>query len=144
VKPALDKLPVFVRGGSILPIAPVVQSTNEMPQGALTLRVYAGDACTGELYQDDGKTYAYQHGGYLRMQFSCTLAADSLHIKIGAHEGSHPAWWKEIRVEVYGWKPTSSQLAVNGKRVPQTPDRQAHSISFTIADDGRGVDVELR
>jgi len=33
VTPELSQLPVFVRAGSILPIAPVVQSTNETPQG---------------------------------------------------------------------------------------------------------------
>jgi alpha-glucosidase len=141
---ALDQLPVFVRGGSILPIAPVVQSTNETPQGPLTLRVYAGDACTGELYQDDGKSYAYQHGGYLRIQFSCEFTADNLHLKIGAHEGSYPAWWKEIHMEVYGWKHSSLQLVVNGKRIPQTLDQQAHSTGFIIADDGHGMDVELK
>ena len=144
VTPALDRLPVFVRGGSILPIAPIVQSTNETPRGPLTLRVYAGDACTGELYQDDGKSYAYQHGEYLRMEFSCELASDNLHLKIGAHEGSYPAWWKEIHVEVYGWKHSPSQLVVNGKRIPQTMDQQAHSTSFIIADDGHGTDVELK
>ena len=144
VTPALDLLPVFVHGGSILPIAPIVQSTNETLRGPLTLRVYAGDPCTGELYQDDGKSYAYQHGGYLRMQFSCELTADNLHLKIGAHEGSYPAWWKEIHIEVYGWKHFPLQLVVNGKRIPQTPDQQAHSTSFIIADDGRGIDVELK
>ena len=144
VTPSLDQLPVFVRGGSILPIAPIVQSTNETPRGPLTLRVYAGDACMGELYQDDGKSYAYQHGGYLRMQFSCELTADNLHLKIGAHEGSYPAWWKEIRIEVYGWKHSPLQLGVNGKRILQAPDQQAHSTSLIIADDGRGMDIELK
>ena len=144
VTPSLDRLPVFVHGGSILPIAPIVQSTNETPRGPLTLRVYAGDPCTGELYQDDGKSYAYRNGGYLRMQFCCEFAADNLRLKIGAHEGSYPAWWKEIHIEVYGWKHSPLQLVVNGKRIPQTLDQQAHSTTFIIADDGRGMDVELK
>ena len=42
-----------------LPMAPIVQSTSETPQGPLTFRVYLGDSCAGELYQDDGKSYAY-------------------------------------------------------------------------------------
>ena len=78
------------------------------------------------------------------MKFSCEFTADSLHLKIGAHEGSYPAWWKEIRIEVYGWKHLSLQLAVNGKRIPQSPDQQAHSTSFIIADEGRGANIELK
>lgn len=78
------------------------------------------------------------------MQFSCELTANSLHLKIGAHEGSYPAWWKEIRIEVYGWKYSPLLLVVNGKRIPPALDQQVHSTSFIIADDGRGADVELK
>jgi hypothetical protein len=86
ISPELAKLPVFVRAGSILPIAPIVQSTNETPNGPLTLRVYVGNQCMEELYQDDGKTYAYQRGNYLRMNFSCeeTMGAITSSNTIGA------------------------------------------------------------
>jgi len=100
--------------------------------------------CSGELYQDDGKSYAYRHGGFLRMQFSCEFGADNLRLKVGAHEGSYPAWWKDIHVEVYGWKPAVQQLVVDGKRVSLASDQHTRSISFMIADDGRGVDVQLK
>ena len=43
VNPTPDALPVYVRAGAILPIEPLVQSTEETPQGPLTLRIYAGD-----------------------------------------------------------------------------------------------------
>ena len=72
----LRTLPVFVHAGSILPIAPLVESTNQIPQGPLSLRVYAGDDCNGSVYQDDGRTYAYKDGAYLRMQITCQIASD--------------------------------------------------------------------
>jgi alpha-glucosidase len=144
VSPELAQLPVFVRGGSILPIAPVVQSTNETPQGPLTLRVYVGDQCSGELYQDDGKTYAYRRGVYLRMQFSCEKTADGMRLKIGPHSGSYPAWWNEIHAEVYGWTPTQNQVLVNGKQIPAHMQRQAESVELTIEDSGKGADIEMR
>jgi alpha-glucosidase len=43
VTPALDRLPVFVRAGAILPTQPLVQSTSQTPQGPLSLDVYPGD-----------------------------------------------------------------------------------------------------
>jgi alpha-glucosidase len=144
VSPQLASLPVYVRAGSIMPIAPLVQSTNETPQGPLTLRVYAADSCSGELYQDDGKTYAYQHGDYLRMKFSCQKTADGLILKISPHEGTYPAWWKTIHAEIYGWSPTEGNILVNAKAVQLPIDKQSQSIGFTIVDDGRGVEIELK
>jgi alpha-glucosidase len=144
VTPELSQLPVFVRAGSILPIAPVVQSTNETPQGPLTLRVYLGDKCAGELYQDDGKTYAFQHGAYLRMKFSCQRTTEGLRLTIGPHEGSYPAWWKEIHAEIYGFTPKQGGVVVNGSKIPALIAMEPRRAAFTIMDDGKGADVELK
>ena len=144
VSASVSQLPVFVRAGSILPIAPIVQSTNETPQGPLTLRIYAGDQCEGRLYQDDGRTYAYQQGAFLRMKFSCRVTPEGLQLEIGAHEGSFPAWWKEIRAVVYGWNPTHGDILVNSKRALAHLDRDPQSIDFVIPDDGKGLTVEVR
>lgn len=144
VSPALDQLPVFVRAGSILPIAPVVQSTNEAPKGALTLRVYVGDHCSGELYLDDGKTYAFQHGAYLRTKFGCEKTAKGLRVTVSPHEGPYPAWWKEIHTEIYGWSPKQGKVFSHEKEVPVQLDREPQGVGFLIADDGEGIDIEVR
>jgi alpha-glucosidase len=144
VTPAVDQLPVFARAGSILPIQPVIQSTNQTPQGTLTLRIYVGDQCAGELYLDDGNTFAYQHGAFLKMKFSCERDGDGLHLVIGQHLGSYPAWWKEIHAEIYGWTPTQGRVFVQDKEVPVHMDHEAQSIGFVIADDGHGADVEVK
>ena len=143
-EPSLDTLPVFVRGGSILPVAPLVESTNETPNGPLTLRVYAGSACSGTLYQDDGKTYAYQHGEFLRMRFDCQAKPDGFHLQVSQHEGSYAAWWKELRIEVYGWNPTVRQGLVNGKPLSSTFASIPNGLAITVPDDGHGLDLVLR
>jgi alpha-glucosidase len=144
VTPELSQLPVFVRGGSILPISPVVQSSGETPRGPLTLRVYPGDGCSGELYQDDGKTYAFQRGVYLRMKFSCNKTTEGMRIDISSHEGSYPAWWKEMHVEIFGLTPKQSDLYANGKRISGAMDESPESIGFTVEDDGKGEVIEIK
>jgi alpha-glucosidase len=144
VTPELAQLPVYVHAGSILPIASVTQSTNEIPRGALTLRVYAGDACSGELYQDDGKSYEFQHGMYLRVKFSCQVKTGGIHLMIGPHEGSYPAWWKEIRVEIYGVTPKQGELHVNAGKIAQGIQVNPNGADFVVADDGKGADIDLR
>jgi alpha-glucosidase len=146
IHPELASLPVFVRGGAILPIAPLVQSTNETPQGALILRVYAGDACAGHLYLDDGKTYAYQAGGSLRMDFRCEATADGLRLYLGEHKGSYPAWWKQVSFEIYGWSPSQHTALLDGSRVDQAMIiiPASGKLALTIPDNGRGEVLELK
>jgi alpha-glucosidase len=144
VTPTLAELPVFVRAGTILPIAPIVESSNETPRGPLTLRVYAGDQCSGQLYQDDGKTYAYTRGAFLRMEFSCRQSGDGLEIQIGAHQGTFPAWWKEIQLEVHGWTPKQGEALVNGQKLAAHIDLEPHSFGFLIRDDGKGAVVSMK
>ena len=144
VKPDLAQLPVYIRAGAILPMAPLVQSTNETPHGPLTLRVYQGDPCTGEIYQDDGKSYAYRDGAYLKIKMTCRQTTEGLRIEIGAHEGSYPAWWKELRIELYGWRPRSGELVVNGTRNSARIEQTKAFISFSVPDDRKGEIIEVR
>ena len=129
VTPTLDALPVYVRGGSILPIAPLTQSTAETPQGPLTLRVFPPgvgaeaqpEACEGDVYTDDGHTFDFRRGQFARVHFTCTAAADgAIHVTIDQQGGSWTPWWREYRVEVVGWKPTTHRATVDGAAAPLT------------------------
>jgi alpha-glucosidase len=140
--PRLETLPIFVREGTILPLQPLTQSTSEIPRGALTLRVYPGKNCEGSVYQDDGTTMAYQHGAFLRMQFSCEQTTSGIKLHIGLHEGTYQPWWKQLQVEVYGWSSSSSRVLGKGT-IESTVDPVHHMVSIIIPDDGRGTDLEL-
>jgi alpha-glucosidase len=144
IKPELAILPVFVRAGAILPMQPLVQSTSETPDGPLTLRVYAGDSCSGDLYLDDGKSNAFERGESLRMHFGCTVTADGLELSIGAHQGPYPAWWKQIRAEIFGWTPEQNRVLVNGHPAPLAMDSLPHGIFVNVADDGKGMELKLQ
>jgi len=58
----IDTLPLFVRAGSIVPLGSEVDST-EQKQAIASVRVYPGANGTFTLFEDDGKTYAYEKGG---------------------------------------------------------------------------------
>jgi alpha-glucosidase len=144
IHPDLASLPVFVRAGAILPLAPLVQSTDETPQGPLTLRVYAGDACAGHLYLDDGKTYDYKNGVSLRMDFNCEVTADGLRLKLGKHEGSYPAWWHQIHIEIYGWLPREHIARLDGRSIDLGLSSFSGHLAFTIPDNERGALLVLK
>jgi alpha-glucosidase len=142
--PELASLPVFVRAGSILPMQPLVQSTNEIPHGPLTLRVYVGKPCSGDLYLDDGKSYAFEHGDSLRMHFGCEITQDGLNLSIGSHQGPYPAWWKEIRAEVYGWTPKQNRVQINDRTAPLPVEQLPHGFFVTVADQGNGAELRIQ
>ena len=143
VVPELSKLPVFVRAGSILPIAPLVQSTDETPHGALTLRVYVGNECSGSLYQDDGKTYGYRRGVYLRKKFTCQLTGEGLRVSIGPNEGTYPAWWANLHVEIYGWKPVQGKVFMK-EETGLHLENHPQSVAFDVADRAEGLTLVVK
>jgi alpha-glucosidase len=146
IQPNLDTLPVYVREGSILPMQPLTQSTEEAPQGPLTLRVYPGTDCHGSLYQDDGKTLAYTRGEFLRVEFSCVMTQQGLSLHIGEHQGSFHPWWNQIHLELYGWDSPTAKVSLKGKPNPPTAsiDASKHRITFDLSDDIHGTDLDIR
>jgi alpha-D-xyloside xylohydrolase len=57
----IDTLPLFIRAGSIVPLGEAIESTSQI-QNIAKVRVYPGADGDFTLYQDDGKTYAYENG----------------------------------------------------------------------------------
>jgi alpha-glucosidase len=146
VKPALAELPVYVRAGTILPMQPLVQSTDEKPNGPLTLRVFPpapGEACRGDIYQDDGISFDFRKGAYLRLRMTCSEAADgTLTISIPAREGSFKPWWTSLRIEAIGLTQPATAATANGQK--STLERTTLGWATTIADTGKPQTIVLR
>jgi alpha-glucosidase len=150
ITPTLEDLPVYARGGSVVPEEPLVQSTMQTPDGPLTLHIYPGPAdssghvCSGEVYQDDGISYAFEHGDSLRIKTECTQNQGEMTIQVGAHQGTYKPWWHAVTLEVYGWQGSGAPAASMGGKtlaVRQNPTRAAWDI--TVPDNGQGMSVQL-
>ena len=118
IDPPMDTLPVYVRAGTILPEQPVVQNTDETPKGPLELKVFPGPNCSGSLYQDDGNTFAYQKGEYLRQTFTCEAGSRALKIHLAAPEGTYRPWFQDLKFTVYcKGTPTTTIVTLDGKLI---------------------------
>ncbi|MFZ1941275.1 MAG: TIM-barrel domain-containing protein [Terracidiphilus sp.] len=144
VTPRLDRLPVYVRAGAILPMAPLVESTNEMPHGPLTLRIYTGDPCTGSLYQDDGKSFAFERGDFLRMNFTCAVTSDGLEIAVSKHDGAFIPWWTSLRLEIYGWTLSRGIIHQDGRNSTIPIEHEKSFFTISIPDSGTGTSLKLK
>ena len=97
------ELPVLkIRGGSIVPLGRVVQSTTEPLLEPLTLLVSLDDGgeARGVHYEDAGEGYGYQEGDYLLTTYAAELVGDNVEVRVSMEEGdrSRPARTIEVVV----------------------------------------------
>jgi alpha-glucosidase len=117
LRPALGELPVFARAGAIIPMQPVVQDTDEKPKGPLELHVYPGANCRGSLYEDDGHSFAYQRGKFLRADYACELSAGDVVVTGRLEHDEFRPWWSSLKLVVYGFKAAPHEIRSGGKAV---------------------------
>ncbi|MDE3105299.1 MAG: DUF5110 domain-containing protein, partial [Acidobacteriota bacterium] len=82
----LETMPVFVRAGSVVPMAEPVQHTGQLATAHCTLRVYAGADCSFAWYEDEGDGYAYEQGAFTLTPIAWSEATRRL--TLGERQGS--------------------------------------------------------
>ena len=84
----LDRVPMFVRAGSILPLGPEMQYVGEKAWDNLEMRVYPGANGSFTLYEDEGDNYNYEKGAYATITFQWNDSKKQL--TIGERKGQYP------------------------------------------------------
>ncbi|MGC1607713.1 MAG: DUF5110 domain-containing protein, partial [Candidatus Acidiferrum sp.] len=84
----IDRMPLYVRAGSILPLGPDVEYAAQKSADPIELRVYRGANGAFTLYEDENDTYDYEKGVYATIPFSWDDSANTL--TIGDRSGSFP------------------------------------------------------
>jgi alpha-glucosidase len=103
----ITHLPVFVKGGSIIPVQSVVQNTTEKPNETLELHVF-NDEKNGSLvyYEDDGTTYQNKTGNFLKRIFS--FDASKKRLGLSKAEGSFSSRYTKVKVVFHGFSSLSN------------------------------------
>lgn len=96
----MNRFPLFVRSGTILPMGPEMQYATEKPDAPLDIRVYPGRDAAFNLYEDDNETYAYEKGQRALIPMRWDNRTGTL--TIGARKGSFPGMVpvRQFRVSV--------------------------------------------
>ncbi len=85
---SFDRVPMFVRAGSILPLGPEMQWVGEKKWDNLELRIYPGADGQFVLYEDEGDNYNYEKGMYSVIPFGWNEKTHTL--TIGDRQGTYP------------------------------------------------------
>jgi alpha-D-xyloside xylohydrolase len=112
---SFDRVPMFVRAGSILPLGPEMQYVGEKAWDNLEIRVYPGADGTFTLYEDEGDSYNYEKGVYSTISFSWSDKGRTL--TIGQRQGEYPGMLKTRQFTIV--LPNGSQKTVdyNGEKL---------------------------
>jgi alpha-D-xyloside xylohydrolase len=84
----LDKLPLYIRAGSILPLGPDIEYATEKPADPIELRVYRGASGEFTMYEDENDNYNYEKGAHAIIPLSWDETAQTL--TIGERAGTFP------------------------------------------------------
>ena len=83
-----ERMPLYVRAGSIVPVGPEMEWSDEKPADKMTLLVYAGADAQFTLYEDDGLSYGYEKGQYSTIDIRWNDEGRVL--TLGKREGAYP------------------------------------------------------
>ncbi len=115
VSTTLNRIPLFVRAGSIVPFGPRVQYTGEKKWDNLTLCVYPGANGSFTLYEDEGDNYNYEKGAYTEIPMSWNNANRTL--TIGARKGAYDGMLQKRQFTVKTAGGNSKTVTYTGKKI---------------------------
>ena len=107
-----ERMPVFVPEGSILPIGPQMEWSDEKPAELINLYVYAGRDASFQLYEDEGTNYNYERGKYATIDITYDDARRT--VSFAQRQGQFPGMLKERRFNiVYVTKDHARELSLD-------------------------------
>ena len=116
----LATLPVFVLAGSIIPFGPVKQFTGEKSDDPLTLVVYPDREASCTIYEDDGTTFDYRRGEWMKIVTHWDANRRRLSLKLAAGSRMLPPLRRKIEVRI-------------------APEKTTRAVEF----DGRPITVQM-
>jgi len=117
---SLNKLPVYVKESSIIPMQSLVQTTADKPTDTLVVYVYNGDAQGSfQYYEDDGASYNYEKGEFYKRKISFDPSARK--IVFDNAEGTYATNFRNIKLVLTGFNDLN-ELAVDQTKMRAAVD----------------------
>ena len=107
---SIQKLPVFVKESSIVPMQSLVQTTAEKPTDTLAIHIYKGATNNSfTYYEDDGESYNYEKGEFYKRNISYDAVKKS--IVFNKVEGSYQSKFSKLKIVFHGFATTDRIVA---------------------------------
>ncbi len=115
-----ERMPVFVKEGSIIPFGPELQYVAEKPVDTITLFVYTGKDASFDLYEDEGVNYNYEKGMFSTIPINYNEATKTLTVQ--DRKGSFPGMLQQRTFNVV-WVQKNKPVPLNFELKPDATIR---------------------
>jgi alpha-glucosidase len=151
----LDRVPLYLRGGSVIPSTEAMNYVGEKAWDPLCFEVYpdAAGAAAGSLYEDDGVSPAYRDGGFRRTAVSCGRSAEGgVQLRLDAPAGRYAPGTRQFEFTVHGTAGIAA-VTIDGRPLTALPAGDgamgwwrddAGAVHVRIADDSQAHVIQLR
>jgi alpha-glucosidase len=145
VEAPLEVVPLFVRGGAVLPLGPEMNWVGEKPLSPLTFEIFPDERgqAAASLYEDDGSSPAHADGVFRRTPVRVSQAADGIDIRVDEPQGTYRSPARELAFELSTLH--SAHVMVDGKAPAASAWSQAGGrLSVRVPDGGGSHRVQIR
>ena len=138
----LNRIPVYVRAGGILPLAPARNSTQEPPGETLTLHVWPGPEGSLHWYEDDGITRQHESGLYHQRRITLRRRGRTTQLHFGPAEGTFTSRIRNWRIVVWD-TPPNARIRIDGtvRKSPSSPEAELLVIDLPNRDSA--IDISI-
>ncbi len=158
VSAPIDRIPIFVKAGAMLPMAETQQYVDQRKTDPLILRIYpqAGNWAT-VLYEDDGLSYDFETGGYCQTTFQLSVAVRKIVMQTLPRQGRFNPGDRSYQVHFHALSGIPRQVKLNQRSMNEVIssdrlrtetsgwffDRQTNQLLVKYPDTGQQIHLEL-
>jgi alpha-glucosidase (family GH31 glycosyl hydrolase) len=149
----LETVPMYVRGGAIIPLGPEMNYTGEKPSDPLSFIFYQDEKGQAEmsLYEDDGTSPAYKQGVFRRTRVTMSTSNEGMRINLNTPEGTYDPGRRNL-LFVLDAAASARQVTLDDKslgasaRTSQANGwyREGERLIVRLADDGHAHQIQIR
>jgi alpha-glucosidase len=150
VQAPIERIPIFVKAGGVVPMQPVMQYVGEKPADPLTLLVASADSAAAQQYEDDGLSFNYREGAFAKRTVSQRASAKMQTISVSAPQGSYRSGRSTVELTVLGVEQRPKEVRVFSEGDPGRPIKhtwsyapQTKSLTVLVAEQTKGWNLVI-
>jgi alpha-glucosidase len=139
----LNRIPVYVRAGAVIPLGPVMQYTAQKPVDPLSVQIYSFAADELEssprktafsLYEDDGISNAYRRGQFDRTTLRFHQTKNTIRLTVASASGDgvyRSAPQRSYQLHFHGFHSPVNSVMLDGKEIKRSSSGSSHVATWT-------------
>lgn len=128
----INRIPLFVKAGSIIPENKIFQYVNELTNDKIILNVFPGNDVDSFLYEDDGISFDYKSNKYRLTYLSQSIKEDKIYINISKPEGEYKLV-RTIQLNIFSIRKSVKQVIKDFDTITMVDNESIFAGSLDVA-----------